>query len=287
MKLHRSGSFPARIPLASNSYWDRTISEPSFNATAAYKLTPIDTVKLSYARGVQPPSLIELGGLQTGYSPFPGFNLFILGNPALRPSIVTNYEVAYDHEFKAAKIGLRVFAQDWTDLKSGVGTSGLDIFPTATTDGGLYNINGSDSKMKGVEFTASGKLSADLSWHFDDTYTDVKDSPFAGVDTVGRSIAFQQTTPKTRGNIGGDWVRGPWEVDANLHYVGDFKWYNMVTDALQPVKAFGALSMRAAYKMDNGLVLAVSGQNLLSDRQKQTAGLEAERRLQFTISKTW
>ena len=77
------------------------------------------------------------------------------------------------------------------------------------------------------------------------------------------------------------------EADANLHYVGDYQFYHMVGGLLAPVDAHVSLSGRVGYKMENGVTLALAGQNLLNERQKQTRGLEAERRIQFSVSKSW
>ncbi|WP_162149148.1 TonB-dependent receptor plug domain-containing protein [Asticcacaulis benevestitus] len=287
LKLSRSGSFAPNVALADNNHWNRDIVEPSINLTGAWRPTAYDTVKLSFARGIQAPSLIELGGVQTGIPVAPGFTLNLLGNPKLNPSIVTNYELAYDHDFMIAKIGARLFVQDWTDLKSNAQVTALDYLPTATTNGAFSFINVGASHEKGVELTATGKIADGLSWRADTTYTDVKDKLTTGVNAVARSVAFQDTTPKFRGNIGGDWEKGHWEADANLHYVSDYQFYSLLNGALVPVKAYTALSGRIGYKMDDGVILALSGQNLGSNRQKQTTGLEAERSMQFTITKTW
>ncbi|WP_425998349.1 TonB-dependent receptor plug domain-containing protein [Caulobacter sp. DWR1-3-2b1] len=104
--LERSGVFPARIPLANNAFWDRSSTEPSVNLTAAWRPTAKDTVRLSYARGVQAPSLIQFGGLQLDFGP-----VYIIGNPNLKPATVDNYEVAYDRDPAGAKLGGRLFAQ--------------------------------------------------------------------------------------------------------------------------------------------------------------------------------
>ncbi|WP_297509434.1 TonB-dependent receptor [uncultured Caulobacter sp.] len=282
LSLARTGPFPARIPLGDNKYWNRDINEPSLNLTAAWRPTDFDTFRLSYGRGVQAPSLTELGGVQLGSGP-----VYLLGNPNLRPTIVANYEAAYDRELKNAKLGVRFFLQDWTDLKSGISTAAMDFAPTATTAPGFTYRNVSDSKMKGVELIASGKVAGGFGWRANYTYTDVKDSLFPGFNAVQRYVAFAQTTPKSRGNLGVDWSGGPWEADANLHYVGDFQWYDITNGALQPVKAYASLSSRVGYKAGDGLVFAVGGQNLLNARQQQTRGLQAERRVQFTVSKSW
>ena len=289
LSLERSGTFVARAPMANNALWDRDITETSANLTAAWRPTEADTFRVSYGRGIQAPSLIEMGGIQLPIDLAPGFTIDLIGNPNLKPSIVTNYEFAYDRDVAAikGKLGFRLFAQDWKDLKSAISTAGLDIMPTATTNGAATYINAADSKLKGAEVSASGKLSGGFGWRADYTWTEVKDSPFAGINPTARYVAFAQTTPSGRGNVGMDWSRGPWEVDANLHYVGDYQFYDIVNGALQPVEAYASLSSRVGYRATNGVTLALAGQNLLNERQKQTRGLEAERRVMFSISKTW
>lgn len=289
MTMERSGGFLPRIQFANNALWDRSITEPSVNLTAAWRPTDADTIRLSYGRGVTTPSLVNLGGLQVSTTLAPGFVLNIFGKPDVKPSIVTNYELAYDHDFAPikTKLGVRVFAQEWKDLVSSISAGGLDYFPTATTNAGTTYFNVSDSKMKGVELTASGRATANISWRADYTWTDLKDTALPGFNLASRFTAYEQTTPSGRGNVGVDWVKGPWEADANLHYVSDYQFYDMVTAALAPVKAYTSLSARVGYKLENGVTLALAGQNLMTERQKQTRALEAERRVQFTVSKTW
>jgi outer membrane receptor for ferrienterochelin and colicins len=288
LQLARKGAIPAGMPGANtNSAWDQAIDEPSLNLTAAWKPTALDTFRASFARGIQAPSLVEFGGLLGGVSNGPN-SVFITGNPNIRPTIVTNYELAYDHSFKAAKVGVRLFQQDWKDLKSGSDLTQPDYLPTATTGLSYIFSNVGGSKMKGVELTASGKLAGDFGWHADYTYTDVEDSLLPGINAEARQAAFESTSPKSRGNVGGYWARGPWEVDANLHYVGDYQFYAIPAGgALQPVKAYASLSSRVGYRMDNGVTLALSGQNLLQERQNQTGNLRAERQLVASISKAW
>ncbi|WP_421933671.1 TonB-dependent receptor plug domain-containing protein [Phenylobacterium sp.] len=288
MSLERTGPFLPRAPNGDNRLWDRDITKTSANATVAWRPTDADTFRLSYGRGVQAPSLIELGGLELPLAAGP-MTLDIVGNPKLKPSIVTNYELAYDHDFAPikARLGVRLFSQDWKDIKTGISTAALDFYPTLTTNGGFTQINGLNSKLKGAEITASGKITPELGWRADYTMTDVKDAPFAGVNTFARGVAFQETTPKGRGNVGVDYVKGPWEADANLHYVGDYQFYDVVTTKLTPVNAFASLSARVGYRTETGITLALAGQNLLHERQNQTSGLGAERRVLFTVSKTW
>ncbi len=133
----------------------------------------------------------------------------------------------------------------WSSINGGTNQTALTYLPTATTNPALNNNVASDSKMKGVELIGSGKIAGGFGWRADYTYTDVKDSPLPGVNTTAAAVAYQSTTPEGRGNVGADWVKGPWEADVNLHYVSDFQWYDITNGALQPVKAYATLSSRA------------------------------------------
>jgi iron complex outermembrane receptor protein len=116
LQLHRSGGFPAGEPLlANNSLWARNYAETSVNYTLAWRPTADDAFRALYGRGVQAPSLIQLGGYSSAVAP--GF-AYLQGNPNLNPSIVSNYELAYDHDFHVAKIGVRLFVQQWTPAMS-------------------------------------------------------------------------------------------------------------------------------------------------------------------------
>lgn len=288
LELERSGTFAPGVPLASNALWDRDVSEVSANAAVVWRPTALDTLRVSYGRGVQAPTLVELGGLQGLIPVVPGVNVALIGNPALRPSIVENYQVSYDRSVPAlgAKVGVRVFWQEWTDIKGLPSTAGFDIPPTATSVPASFFANTGDSEMKGLEVTASGKSENGFRWSADYTYTDVEDAPFTGVDPVARSTAFERSTPKSRGNLAAGWANSRWEVDGFLHYVSAFDAYAL-TGGLERVDGYATLGARAAYALENGLTFAVSGQNLLNERQRQTAGLRAERRMQFAISKSW
>jgi iron complex outermembrane receptor protein len=287
LMLGREGTFPARIPYANNSLWSRDLVEDSENLTLAWRPTAMDTFRLSYARGVETPSLVEFGGVEIPYTPFPHFTLDIMGNPFLKPTILTNYEIAYDHDFMVAKFGLRLFHQNLTDLKDGLGTSGISLAPTANTNGAIFYENAANSQEEGAEVTLSGKLWRDLGWHGDATYTSIHDKYFAGINPVGDYVDYKDTTPNVRGNFGLNWSKGPWETDANLHYMTTYQFYNMLNGQLAPVPAHASLDARIAYKLPKGFTVAASGQNLATNRQVQTTGLQAQREAQITLSKAW
>ena len=290
LSLDRTGTFPVGAPQTSNKLWDKTISETSLNLGAVYKLTPTDNLRLTYARGVQAPTLLELGGLLIPPATAAPTGALITGNPALQPAIVTNYELAFDHDFApiAAKGSLKVFSQRTEDVKGQFSTALASIPATATTWTAYSYQNVGDSKMWGVEAAASGKFGKGFTWSADTTYTDVKDDGAATSVLILRKVAFGETTPKYRSNLALGWANDKWAVDGFVHHVSKFNSYN--GNLLEPVSAYTTLAGRVGYKAPHGIELALSGQNLTEARQAQAkgpTGLMAERRVIFTVSKAW
>jgi len=287
LDLERSGVFPLGFPNANNALWDRSIKEGSYNLGLVYRPTGFDSIRATVSKGVQVPTLIDLGAVQLKVAVGP-FTVGAIGNPALQPSIVTNYELGYDRALPAlnAKIGASVFMQKTEDVKGQLSTSQLDIAPTLTTLPIISYRNIGESKMKGVELKASGKIAGGYHWSGDYTWTDVEDSPLAGYSAIGRNAGFEQTTPSYRGNVAFGWENAQWSADGFVRFVGDFEAYDSAS-VLVPIEGYASVGGRIARQFEQGFSVALSGQNLLEERQEQTAGLEVERRVYLSLSKSW
>ncbi|MBP8246076.1 MAG: TonB-dependent receptor [Phenylobacterium sp.] len=291
LSLERTGSFPAGVPQTSNALWDRDIKETSVNLGAVFKATDADTLRATYARGVQAPTLLELGGLIIPPATPAPVGFLIEGNPFLDPAIVTNYQLTYDRDLPSlrAKASVKVFMQKTESVKGQFSTAIIDIPATATTWNAYQYANTGDSEMKGVELAASGKFGAGFHWSADTTYTKIEDKPaLTAAALILRKVDFEATTPKYRSNLALGWANAQWAVDGYVHQVSKFSSYN--GNLLEPVPAYTTLAGRVSYKLQNGIVMGVDGVNLLHARESQAkgpSGLQAERRVQFTLSKTW
>lgn len=288
LSLSRKGTFPAGYPPVTNAYWDRSIKKASYNFGAVYRPTAADTFKATAARGVQVPTLVDLGAVQLRVVSGP-YTIGVIGNPTLKPSIVTNYEVGYERAISSlnAKAGVSVFTQKTEDVKGQPTSAQIDVMPTMAGVLPLLSYrNIGDSKMWGVELTASGKIEGGYHWSGDWTFTDVDDQAAAGFSPQTRLAAFSATTPETRANVSVGWANAQWAADGFAHYTGDHKAF-LATGALVDVEDYITLGGRVARTFDHGLTLAVSGQNLSDGHQRQTAGLEVERRAFVTLSKAW
>ncbi len=287
LDLSRTGTFPANAPMASNNLWKRSLNSVSVNVGAVYKLTAEDAVRATYARGVQAPSLVDFGALQVTT---PG--LFIGGNPDLSPTVISNYELSYDRNLEAlnAKVSVKGFYQQNQKLIAQGNFLSPAVAPTATTLAADIPVDGGDSDMAGFEVSASGKVAGGFHWSADTTYTNVVNKLHAGLNPMVQQIDYAATTPKFRGNVSAGWSDSAWSADLYVHYTTAFDTYNALNPfALQTTSGYASLAGRVAYDIGHGLVAAVSGQNLGADRQVQgqANGLQAERRVIVSLSKSW
>ena len=286
LSLKRVGSFSMGFPLADNANWNRVISKLSYNAGAVWRVTGNDTLKAMAASGAQLPSLVELGGLQLPV-PEPGFTVAFMGNPLLQPSVVDNAELSYDHSFSASRLGLRLFSQKTVNIKGQPSSSELWQYPTLTTYPAVSWENVSDSKMTGFEVSASGKIGSNYHWSGDYTATDVSDDAFTGHNLLARKANYAAMTPKSRANASLGWSSGKWTVDAYLHYTDKFTTFAPSTYAVTLIKAYTTLAGNVGYDIGNGMAVSVSGQNLASGHQIQTAGLKVPSTVFLRLSKSW
>ena len=142
-----------------------------------------------------------------------------------------------------------------------------------------------ETELKGGELTAEGRYAGGFHWSANYVFTDVEDSVDAGYDAATRYAAFASTTPEHRANLNIGWSNDQWSVDTFTRYEGDKALY--YNAALQPVDGHMTFAGRVARELPYGMTLALSGQNLLDDAQRQTSGLAAERRVFMTLSKDW
>ncbi|MBW8735346.1 MAG: TonB-dependent receptor, partial [Asticcacaulis sp.] len=272
LKLKRTGTFPAGFPLADDANWDRDISAVSYNAGAVWRLSEKDTLRLMAAKGIQAPTLIELGGIQL-LVPLPVGALAVMGNPDVRPSIVKNAEVSYDHSFKTFKIGVRLFDQSTTAVKGSASFTILFQQPTANTYPAISWANVSNSKMTGVELSASGNISPAIHWSGDYTATNIKDTATGGDDLFERRAAYGRLSPKNRANVNIGWAGGKWTVDAFVHQTGRFESVSPTTSLPGTVPAYTSIAANVGYDLGHNMTLSVSGQNL-GGSQVQTLGFK-------------
>jgi outer membrane receptor for ferrienterochelin and colicins len=280
MNLGRSGYTPPFFPFE-NADWNRELSEFSYNSGLVWHPGESDTLRAIASRGVQLPSLVEFGAI---LSENPR-SFSETGNPNLDPTIVSNYELGWDHDFAGipAKLRASVFHQDTSDIVS-VGGNYL------LTPGGVWSTpaNVGDSQADGFELIGSGNLDRGWRWSVGYRYEAVHDdfAPFAqnGADFVD----YEHSTPHHLIKLNLGWSDDRWELDGFLDYQSQT--FGLVQGTLSPatteerIPDYASIDARAAYRVNDNMSVAVSAQNIVPSRQQQTTGPDIERRVLFTVT---
>ncbi len=291
LELERKGAIPAGYPF-SNADWSRNIDQISFNSGLVWSVGEEDKLRFIVGRGVQLPNLVESGALLIT-TPF----VNVSGVPSLKPTTIMGYEMAWDHELPSLDARLRValFRQDSNNLSAVAGAFALGGgFPPA-----LYGMptNVGSSHAHGLEVSANGKLDANWHWSLGYRLESVADKLLPVIENVGGSfmpvsasgtdfIDYQRMTPKHLLKAGLGWASDRWEADAYLNWQSDTG--GMVLAGLNtmpvPVGSFATADARIAYRLADWATLAVSGQNLLQDQQRQTSGPDVGRQIFLSLT---
>jgi len=271
---------PPGIGLTNEDWNKRSRTEVSFNSGLVWQVDTDNIVRFTAGRGVQLPNLLDLGGLLIS-TPF-GYGG---GIPTLKPTIVMNYGLDWDHDIPAwdAKLRVRLFHETTDDIVSNTGGS---LLPLGLI-GGPTNIG--DSVATGGEISLTGTYSDDWRWGLSYTPEVISDDIAPKFTVLGELVDYEHTTPVHVVNANLGWSKGAREIDGYLRYQSRF-------DSIQGLSAFipaGVLvripdyvsvDARVAYRINKHVTVAVSGQNLLDSPQRQTSAPAVERIVLFTVS---
>lgn len=276
LAMGRSGAVPPGYPFK-NSDWNRNISQWSFNSGLVWTASEADTLRFQVSRGIQLPNLAFLGAYFIS-TPFYSTS----GSPDVRAASSMNYELDWDREIGMLNASLRtaLFYQQTTDLFGLVGAF-LPGPPLYVTTGNI-----GDSTAAGGEIGLTGQFLEH--WHWGASYRleTVKDKFLPIAQNSMAYADFERTTPKhqIKANLG--WAMGPWEADGFLSYQSATQGLvpNAAGTSLLPIGPYANADARIGYRINDNLTVSVSGQNLLTDRQKQTVGPDVERRIFLNLA---
>lgn len=283
LTLGRDGTEPAGFPLK-NSYWDRSLTQPSFNSGLVWQADDLDTFRLTVARGVQVPNLISLGGLLV-----PAGSAFVTGLSTLQPTIVMNYEVSWDGAVPI--LGSQMRANIFHQTNDAISTFLSGGFTVVNGVPLISPTNIGNSEADGLELSVKGSFLQDWRWGFSYTPEVITDYFAASLPISMTGIDFQHTTPThiVKANLG--WSHGSWEIDGYLQYKSSF--YGVVpgpggvetgSGALARIDDYVSIDGRVAYKLNGWSTLALSAQNASQSSQQQTAGSNVERTVFGTLT---
>ena len=270
---HQGAQF--NIPTMSGLFHDVNIVEPSFNSGLVVRLTDYDTVRLTAARAIQLPSLVDFGYAKIVDS------AIIAGNTDLQPSAVQNYELDYDRRLPLLGSILRVaaFAQHTDNTISSPFGSGVTMLPDGQPL--LMAQNFSGSSEVGGEIGLKGASAFGLRWNLSYALAAVRDdSPEARLLSAP-SISYQRQTPTHSVILGAGYSWRRLEIDTQARWqshIQDFS-ENLATYTVQPVTVpnYITVNARVGYRLTDHFTLSLLAEQLNEQRLTETTGLQVDR----------
>lgn len=265
------------VPGVGGIYRDRTITQPSFNSGIVYKLSDYDTVRLSVARAIQLPSLLDLG-IGKDYQV-----VRIAGNAGLQPSAVMNYELDYDRALPAWNSTLRVsaFAQSANNSIAGPFASGYTFLPTGQILFVAKNFGG--SKTVGGEIGIKGSNAAGWRWNASYALAAVQDETIDSVLRASPSSNYRHQTPTHAVVAGIGYSRGPFDVETQARWQSHFQdgALDLATGSIQQITIPNYFTMHArlGYRVTQQVTLSLVAEQLNRSRIVASAGLRTSRSL--------
>jgi iron complex outermembrane receptor protein len=275
LMLGRDGFLISGVPYT-NSSWDRSLMEPSFNSSLVWRSDDLDTLRLIASRGVQLPNMEDFGGIQEVTS-LAGLRIALVGLPTLGPTTVTSFQADWDRTIPWLHAALHASLYHQTTAAVISETGQISFIPSGIL---LSPANIGDSRTTGLDLQLSGKFSDD--WHWSIAYTpQIVTDHFVAPMLVSLGVNYQHTTPVHTAKASLGWTHGNWEANGYLRYESTS--YGLtsrfLTGALARIDGYIALDGRVAYKLTDRVTLSLSGQNLTQSSQRQTSGPDVERRV--------
>lgn len=281
LTLHHDGPLAPLSGLTPADYANRSIADFSFNSGLVYRASDADTIKLTFGRGLQMPSLYDLGIQQV----FPHDAYALVGNPHLKPTVVKNVGLDYERDLPdlSSKLDIDLFAQRSDDLY--VEPSSTPHVPVGRGNYWYYFAAETGYGMAaGAEIALKGGTKAGLHWNA--SYSFVTTSDHSGVNYQSREsyVDFGRSTPRhvVIVGLGDSW--GPVEADIQA------RWQSAYRDFVAPtenylrrydIDPYATVTLRLGYRLTDSASLSFTAEQLNADSIRTVAGPEVERRFTF------
>ena len=286
MRLHYSGNPLPYSGVIPSDYDNITITEPSFNSGLVWKATDLDTFRISAARGVQLPTLLQFG-LQLPFAG--GIPVAYSGRPNLQPSIIWSGELGHDRALPAIDSTLRtaLFAQRIDDLISWPFGSPLRTVPAGVPVGSSTNVG--YSTAVGLEIGIKGTNASGFRWNASYAAVSTTDHTSLNRGPVPMSVVEYAHAAPRHVVIGGlGYTYEKLELDILARWQSAYLDYRVAPSrlAVTPVNVnnYVLLNARAGYHVTDNMTVALTVQQLNSPRLAQTAGPPVERRVIASVT---
>ncbi len=286
--LNQDGALLVGTGYTSSSYNDRAINQPSFNSGLVWKGSEQDTFRLLAARGLQLPSIYDLGLQDVEVYANQNQTDFFVGQPKLNATAISNAEFDWDRSLPAvlSTIRLAVFAQRTDDIISNpYEATPVDIGPLPNGTQGMIlpAANVGNSSALGGELGLHGEAPFGLRWNASYSHISIFDHLSINRGGVYSPQEYRSGTPAHVVVLGVGYTRGAWEVNLQGRWQSHFTDFaaNPTGSTLVPVTIgnYVVLNGRLAYKVTRNATLALSVLQFDNSHTLEAAAPPVERRI--------
>jgi len=241
-----------------NPYTDAQYSnrydEIGYNIGMSYKLTDVDTIRLTTAKGIDLPSSFELG--------FQGGTLY--ADPRTKASSIYDYQLGYERQLSDINGGFKAtaFYQKIYDQQGFV-------------TGGTGNIG--DYDVYGIEIGLDGVMENGIRWGANYSYADVEQHLKPGITL---DIEDEASNHIINANIGYS-PNAQWDMDMFASYQSSFDQARgtgsaAVSNVSVDVDPDVILDARVAYKPTDKWTISLNGRGLFGDNEQTSYGEDVD-----------
>ncbi len=291
--LNQHGTLVPDVGFSAASYNGRTIDEPSFDSGLVWKATDDDTLRLLAARGLQLPSIYDLG-LQDRQPPGPdGQGYLFLGQPNVDAASVSNVEVDWDRALPVLSSTLRtaVFVQRTDNVLTNpyeTPTVGDGVIMDGVEEQRAVAANVGHSSAVGGEIGLRGHTESGFRWNVSYSYISISDHLSVNQTGIYSPQDFQHSTPTHVVILGAGYTHGRWELDLQGRWQSKFLDYSAdpTQVTLQPVEVDSSVVVngRLGYRLTPRVTVAISSQQINASEQIVSGGPPVERRVLLSFS---
>ena len=255
------------IPISLDDY-ERNETEYSFNSGLLYQANPNASYRLSIAKGLHVPSLVEL----SRSSQFTAAEFY--GNPKLDPESNLTIEIGIERKLSPNNmtIGGNLFYEEIDDvIQPTLRTLGI-VGGTGGAEADFTFENVGNAEAYGIEFMANGKLVTDqFHWKLNYTYLINSDDPDGLPDHF---IHFEDTQPKHQIDLILSYNVDKWEINTDIHYVSSTNYTTTVGDVTSARRVsttddYVILNARIGYFLFESTTISLDGFNLADKHQER------------------
>jgi iron complex outermembrane receptor protein len=294
---------PVTWPYTNADFNNHAIDEVSVNSGLVFKATNLDTIRLSYGRGIQVPPLVDYAWYEPLIRPVPlgggataSVPVLLNGNPTLTPTIVSNYELGYTRDAQplSSKLSASVFYDTYKSLSS------ADPFAYRAVTGNQTLLEGQnigDSSSVGFELGVDGHSDSwrwGASYRFESIYDNLNFTQYDQNGNLTFDMFYKGAAPHNLLTMHGGYTYRDWDFDLFGRYSSPFSLPNPNPQAegyglfggtfsKYTVPAYVTLDARIAYNVTDWAWVAINLVNFQSNSTQFTNAPPVERQGYLTV----